>query len=82
MKMDKCKCDFRTKMVGDGCRYCNPEFYIDILEERIQELEDELLIYSDLLDEKTISNLIVMTSESNSDAADRIRKLYRHINRK
>lgn len=44
---DKCKCSFRIKMVGDGCRYCNPQYYIDILEDqaadderRIKELED------------------------------------------
>jgi hypothetical protein len=42
----KCKCDFRTKLVGDGCRYCQPQDFIDRLlddlkdcDERIDELE-------------------------------------------
>ena len=41
-----CKCDFRTKLVGDGCRYCQPQDFIDRLlydlkdcNERIDELE-------------------------------------------
>jgi len=41
-----CKCDFRTKLVGDGCRYCQPQDFIDRLlddlkdcDERIDELE-------------------------------------------
>jgi len=25
----ECKCDMRTKMVGDGCAICNPEKAID-----------------------------------------------------
>ena len=27
----KCKCDFRIRMLGDGCRYCQPQEYIDRL---------------------------------------------------
>ena len=25
----KCKCDMRTKLVGDGCEYCNPQLAAD-----------------------------------------------------
>lgn len=28
---DKCECSLRTRCVGDGCRHCNPQHYIDIL---------------------------------------------------
>jgi hypothetical protein len=35
--MSKCKCDLRTKLVGDGCRYCNPQEYIDKLIESLEE---------------------------------------------
>ena len=27
----KCQCDFRIRMLGDGCRYCQPQEYIDRL---------------------------------------------------
>jgi len=35
--MSKCKCDLRTKLVGDGCRYCNAQEYIDKLIEALEE---------------------------------------------
>jgi len=31
--MDKCKCTMHQKMTGDGCKYCNPQMHINILEE-------------------------------------------------
>ena len=37
MSDEKCECDLRTRLVGDGCRYCNPQYYIDMLEELINE---------------------------------------------
>ena len=36
MDTGKCQCDLKTKLVGDGCQYCNPElaaWYSDMLEE-------------------------------------------------
>ena len=36
-KMSKCQCDLRTKLVGDGCRYCNAQEYIDKLIEALEE---------------------------------------------
>lgn len=35
--MSECKCDLRIKLVGDGCRYCNPQEYIDNLIESLEE---------------------------------------------
>ena len=35
MSENKCKCDLRTKLVGDGCRYCNPQHYIDHLHDAL-----------------------------------------------
>lgn len=32
--MDKCTCTMAQKTVGDGCRYCNPQYAIDMLIEQ------------------------------------------------
>lgn len=37
MGNQECKYDFRTKLVGDGCQHCNPQYYIAMLEEQIKE---------------------------------------------
>lgn len=34
----ECKCDLRTKLVGDGCQVCNPEYS----EQFVQQSKDEL----------------------------------------
>lgn len=33
----KCKCDFRTFMVGDGCDVCNPSKALEYARETIDE---------------------------------------------
>jgi hypothetical protein len=45
--MSKCKCDLRTKLVGDGCRYCNPQEYIDKLIESVEEQIDWIKLTND-----------------------------------
>lgn len=54
--MSECKCSLSIRVVGDGCRYCQPQNYIDTLsdiiddereanaslEERITELETKI----------------------------------------
>ena len=43
MATDKrCKCIMAKSLTGDGCRYCQPQEYIDRLEEAIDMLEEEL----------------------------------------
>ena len=39
---DQCKCDMRTKLVGDGCRFCNPQILIGMLSDETEELEKEI----------------------------------------
>lgn len=47
--MSECKCTFAIKILGDGCRYCQPQEYIDRLidgyEQDIEELK-EIMYYA------------------------------------
>ena len=38
MRSDKCQCRLATRLVGDGCQYCNPDLHIEILEQRIENM--------------------------------------------
>lgn len=41
-----CKCNMRERMAGDGCESCNPKLAIDMLSERLKDMQaqrDELL---------------------------------------
>jgi len=73
MRSDKCQCRLATRLVGDGCQYCNPDLHIEILEQRIEDmrLTDEerglLEEYLQTLDE-TARNLALMY-EPDSEAA-------------
>ena len=54
-KDSKCKCTFTQSLVGDGCRYCQPQDYIDRLRDEIKGMQDD---YDKLFNEKaTVWNL-------------------------
>ena len=37
--MSECKCDMRTKLVGDGCEVCNQDIALDYAKDTIDELQ-------------------------------------------
>lgn len=39
--MAECRCDMKTKLVGDGCEVCNQERALDCAKETIEELRAE-----------------------------------------
>ena len=51
--MSECKCDLRTRLVGDGCDRCNPQMAIDLLTERL----DELRVAADQADEEYLAEI-------------------------
>lgn len=36
----ECKCDLRTRLVGDGCEACNPALALDYARDEIAELKE------------------------------------------
>jgi hypothetical protein len=38
---NECECSLRAKLVGNGCRYCNPQEYIDTLRDLVECLSEE-----------------------------------------
>ena len=39
--MSECKCSMSISVLGDGCRYCQPQTYIDKLSEIIEDERSE-----------------------------------------
>lgn len=39
--LEKCVCTFAQRVVGDGCRHCNPQEYIDRLHKCLDEYREE-----------------------------------------
>ena len=40
--MSKCECSMRISITGDGCRYCQPQEYIDRMGEWLDEERSEV----------------------------------------
>ena len=38
MSQDKCQCSFSIRVLGDGCRYCQPQEYIDRLHDSMEDM--------------------------------------------
>lgn len=38
MREQQCNCDLRTKLVGDGCQYCNPELAAELSKQEEEPL--------------------------------------------
>jgi hypothetical protein len=41
MKDKRCKCSMSISMLGDGCRYCQPQEYIETLQHLVDDLDEE-----------------------------------------
>jgi len=39
--MGKCKCSFAISIVGEGCRWCQPQNYIEHLRDHMEENKEE-----------------------------------------
>jgi hypothetical protein len=78
--MSKCKCDLRTKLVGDGCRYCNPQEYIDKLIETLEEQRT----WEGLTDEEYLEaeSVVWITINLDSDEKEANRDFYQAIEAK
>lgn len=47
-ELDECKCNLRTKLVGDGCQYCNPELVAEIDAEDARKYRELLPMLEEL----------------------------------
>ena len=69
--MNECKCDMRTKLVGDGCSVCNPERYEP--NDLVSRLNEPEVHYPHNFDTPKRANAIL--SSLCQEAADEIERL-------
>jgi hypothetical protein len=50
MKDERCKCSMTISVLGDGCRYCQPQEHIDTLNRIIEGLDEEIEASEELLE--------------------------------
>lgn len=67
-----CKCDLRTRAVGDGCRYCNPQEYIDKLHEQDADYKSEIANL-----EQQLRNMAALVEKKN----EALRSIYDSVGR-
>ena len=54
--VDECKCSMSISMLGDGCRHCQPQEYIDRLGEMLDEERAELSDAQAIIDGLAVEN--------------------------
>lgn len=61
----KCQCDFRIRILGDGCRYCQPQEYI----KRLHDTMDGMIhrVCFALTDEEIIKTMVQFDVYSSDD---------------
>jgi len=59
----KCNCDLRTTLVGDGCSICNPELYLEIFIDRLNDLNEEKLKRSMFANNHDFVDALILRAE-------------------
>lgn len=72
-KSDKCNCGLATRLVGDGCQYCNPQLAIGLLKEQLEDarLTDEERVDVAMWLHECLRQCSLATDGGNEEVAER-----------
>lgn len=59
---ERCKCSLAISMTGNGCRYCQPQTYIDMMQREIEAVRKQLAAA-----ENRIRNILELAHDALSD---------------
>ena len=63
MSEEKCKCTMSISMLGDGCRYCQPQEYIERLHDALKYEEEDYIEWLEGLLEKVKDKYEIETAD-------------------
>lgn len=72
--MSKCQCSFSIRILGDGCRYCQPQEYIDRLHDSMEDM-----VHLEEIDEEDALSLYRTWLLTTNDPLLLVRSIEKHL---
>jgi len=74
--VSECKCDMRTKLVGDGCMTCNPEYWREMVETFTDDVEQFMYAAGQTTDEFNVRQTALYIGLQLEEMAEKLEAIH------